>query len=74
MTVNIRFFVLCGWSDFFVILGGYATTFYGSWSVLLMKLASGGVRLVGWLFWVKWPFETVFQSILGRLPERGGKR
>ena len=26
---------------------------------------------VGWLlFWVKRPFETVFQSISGRLPER----
>ena len=26
------------------------------------------------LFWVKRPFETVFQSISGRLPERGRKR
>ena len=24
----------------------------------------------GWLFWVKWSFETVFQSILGLLPEK----
>ena len=31
-------------------------------------------RLVGWLFWVKRPFETVFQSISGRLPKRGRKR
>ena len=30
--------------------------------------------LVGWLFWVKRPFETVFQSISGRLPKRGGER
>ena len=30
--------------------------------------------LVGWLFWVKRPFETVFQSISGHLPERGRKR
>ena len=22
-------------------------------------------RFVGWLFWIKQPFETVFQSILG---------
>ena len=29
---------------------------------------------VGWLFWAKRPFETVFQSISGRLPERGRKR
>ena len=29
--------------------------------------------LVGWLFWVKLPFEPVFQSISGR-PERGRKR
>ena len=29
---------------------------------------------VGWLFWVLRPFETVFQSISGRLPKRGGKR
>ena len=27
--------------------------------------------LVGWLFWVPGPFETVFQSISGRLPKRG---
>ena len=33
-----------------------------------------GTGLVGWLFWVKRPFETVFQSISGRLPERGKKR
>ena len=31
-------------------------------------------RLVGWLFWAKRPFETVFQSISGRLPERGRKK
>ena len=30
--------------------------------------------LVGWLFLVKRPFETVFQSISGRLPGRGRKR
>ena len=29
--------------------------------------------IVGWLFWAKRPFEVVFQSILGRLPERGRK-
>ena len=27
--------------------------------------------LVGLLFWVLRPFQTVFQSISGRLPERG---
>ena len=27
--------------------------------------------LVDWLIWAIWPFETVFQSISGRLPERG---
>ena len=27
---------------------------------------------VGWLFWAERPFETVFQSISGRSPERGG--
>ena len=31
-------------------------------------------RLVGWFFWVYWPFETVFQSIWGRLSQRGRKR
>ena len=31
------------------------------------------IFLVGW-FWVKRPFETVFQSISGRLPQRGRKR
>ena len=30
--------------------------------------------LVGWLFWVLRPFETVFQSISGLLPKRGRKR
>ena len=29
---------------------------------------------VGWLFWAKRLFETVFQSISGRLPERGRKK
>ena len=28
----------------------------------------------GWLFWVNRPFETVFQSISGRLSVRGRKR
>ena len=35
------------------------------------------VNMVGWLvgwFWVYRPFETVFQSISGRLPKRGRKR
>ena len=30
--------------------------------------------LVGWLFWALGPFETMFQYILGRLPERGRKK
>ena len=30
--------------------------------------------LVGWLFWVERPFETIFQSISGRLQKRGRKR
>ena len=30
--------------------------------------------LVGWLFWVQRPFETIFQSISGRLPKTGRKR
>ena len=30
--------------------------------------------MVGWLFWVKRPFETVFQSISGRLPKRTRER
>ena len=28
--------------------------------------------MVGWLFWVSRPFETIFQSISSRLPKRGG--
>ena len=32
------------------------------------------MQAVGWLFWVKRPFETVFQSISGCLPESGRKR
>ena len=30
--------------------------------------------LVGGLFWVSRPFDTVFHSISGRLPERGRKK
>ena len=30
--------------------------------------------LSGWLFCAKRPFETVFQSISGRLPETGRKK
>ena len=30
--------------------------------------------LAGWLFWAKRSFETVFESISGRLPERGRKK
>ena len=33
-----------------------------------------GALLVGWFIWAKRPFETVFQSISGRLPERGRKK
>ena len=29
---------------------------------------------VGWLVWVERPFQTVYQSISGRLPERGRKK
>ena len=29
---------------------------------------------VGWLFWIYRPFETIFQSISDRLPERGRKK
>ena len=35
---------------------------------------SGYNGLVGWLFWVYRPFQTVFQSISGRLPKRGRNR
>ena len=31
-------------------------------------------KVVGWLFWALQPFEAVFQSISGRLPERGKKK
>ena len=46
--------------------------------VLLKPLCvcgGGGCNtLVDWLFWALRPFETVFQSISGRLPERGRKK
>ena len=32
------------------------------------------MELVGWLFWLLRPFETVFQTISGHLPKRGRKR
>ena len=41
---------------------------------LLKTLCGRQYDLVGWLFWVKWPFETIFQSISGGLPKRGRKR
>ena len=31
-------------------------------------------KLFCWLFWAQQPFETVFQSISGSLPERGRKK
>ena len=31
-------------------------------------------ELFGWLFWVKRPFETIFEYISGRVPKRGRKR
>ena len=34
---------------------------------------TAGIKLVGWLFWVCRPFETVFQSMSGSLPKRGRK-
>ena len=47
---------------------------------ILTKFRADGIKtiptreLVGWLFWALRPFETVFQSISGRLPERGTKK
>ena len=41
------------------------------WSSVTVLLFS---TVVGWLVWAKRPFETVFQSISGRLPERGRKK
>ena len=38
-----------------------------------MSLTFDTHSLVGWLFWVKRPFEAVFQSISDRLPMRGEK-
>ena len=43
-------------------------------NVKLLKYDCMAGWLVGWLFWVKRPFETVFQSISSRLPKRGRKR
>ena len=45
---------------------------YSTWKIRRKKLNLGW--LVGWLFWVLRPFETVFQSISRRLPKRGRKR
>ena len=41
--------------------------------VFLETIAATDLKL-GWVFWVQRPFETVFQSISGRLPKRGRKR
>ena len=38
------------------------------------KTCSSKGWLVGWLFWILRPFETVFQSISGRLPKKGRKK
>ena len=37
-------------------------------------VAHSDTAVVGWLFWALRPIETVFQSISGRLPERGRKK
>ena len=45
------------------------------WTVTLnFDLATSFLHTTRWLFWPERPFETVFQSISGRLPERGRKK
>ena len=53
----------------------HSTKYYLFLAVVAMETGfKDFVELVGWLFWVRRPFETVFQSIPDRLPERGRKR
>ena len=40
---------------------------------LLIQLGPQNIDLVCWLFWVKRPFDTVFQSISGRLSKEREK-
>ena len=40
----------------------------------IVLILEGTLNLGGWLFGVLRPFETVLQSISGRLPERGRKK
>ena len=78
-----------GWSGGAKVLGKLSMT-VGQGSIVLAVGAGGGCLdifsliylfsflspslWVGWLVWVQRPFETVFQSISGRLPKRGRKR
>ena len=52
------------------VAGEKSSSFKAIGPVILEKTE----HMVGWLFWFKRPFETVFQSISGRLPERGRKK
>ena len=40
----------------------------------ILTVVYNGLPMVDWLFWAKRPFETVFQSISGRLREGGRKK
>ena len=69
------------------ILQSYVITDYGQTKSSIAPLFQSGaindttlapiyffVDVVGWLFWAERPFGTVFQSISGRLRERGRKK
>ena len=56
------------------LLNRFQIVSFVSFPCVNMILFSDITILVGWLFWVKWLFETVFQSIAGHLLERMKKK
>ena len=69
MKNNIKKAPVKFWEDLLYFQHFMQIFFFCSKLVIITTL-----RLAGLLFWVSRPFETVFQSISGRLPERGRKR
>ena len=55
------------------LLGGFISFAIDQITPLVLLWFFRHLVVVGWLFRVSWPFETVSQSTLGRLLERGRK-
>ena len=60
--------------DIFTLIYPFFPLSPSLWETARYRLKYCLKGLVGWLFWIKRPFETVFQSISGRLTKRGRKK